>query len=41
MGLLTMFRRLAVETEEALKEQDKKLGEILGKHQVREILSKY
>ena len=30
-----VYRRLALETEEALKEQDKRLSEILGKHQVR------
>lgn len=38
MVLLIIFRRLALETEEALKEQDKRLGEILGKHQVREMI---
>lgn len=31
------LRRLALETDEALKEQDKKLGEILGKLQVSEL----
>lgn len=31
---LVFFRRLEAETDEALKEQDEKLGKILGKLQV-------
>ena len=34
---LCRLRRLALETDEALKEQDKKLGEILGKLQVNQL----